>query len=164
MNCRGADPYIFFDPKSEFYYIYATDSLKDEEGYSFIVYKTKDLTHLEYVGYALDINHNRWGKDWFWAPIVLFNPNNNLYYMFYSARVKDELLEKYFHNPKYEEGCKIGVATSSSPEGPFRNITNEPIDYSPFDKNYLNVEDISENPNHPTKSLNEVFEKSDVID
>ena len=160
MNCRGADPYIFFDPKSEFYYIYATDSLKDEEGYSFIVYKTKDLTHLEYVGYALDINHNRWGKDWFWAPIVLFNPNNNLYYMFYSARVKDELLEKYFHNPKYEEGCKIGVATSSSPEGPFRNITNEPIDYSPFDKNYLNVEDISENPNHPTKSLNEVFEKA----
>ena len=96
MNCIGADPFIFFDPKSKFYYIYATDGAKDKEGQTFIIYKTKDLTHLEYVGYALDIKYKQWGKDWFWAPIVLFNPNNNLYYMFYSARVKDELLKKYF--------------------------------------------------------------------
>lgn len=160
MNCRGADPYIMFDPRSHFYYIYSTDSVKDHEGHTFIIYKTKDLTHLEYVGYALDIKYNQWGKDWFWAPIVIYNPNNDLYYMFYSARVKDELLEKYFHKPDYEEGCKIGVATSKSPEGPFRNITSEPIDYRPYDDHYLNVEEISENPNHPTMSFSEAFDKS----
>ena len=160
MNCRGADPYIFFDPKSGLYYIYATDDLKDEEGQTFIIYKTSDLTHLEYVGYALDIKYNQWGKNWFWAPIVLFNPHNNLYYMFYSARVKDELLEKYFRDPNFEEGCRIGMATSKSPEGPFRNVTSEPIDYSPYDNNYLNVEEISDDPNYPNMSFQEAFEKA----
>ena len=161
MRCRGADPFIFFDPKSKFYYIYATDGQKDNEGQTFIIYKTKDLTHLEYVGYALDIKHNQWGKDWWWAPIVVYNPNNELYYMFYSARVKDELSEKYFGVANFEEGCKIGVATSKSPEGPFRNITNEPIDYRPHDHNYLNVDTISENSNHPTMSFQEAFEKAE---
>ena len=160
MNCRGADPYIFFDPKSQLYYIYATDAEKEKDGQTFIIYKTKDLTHLEYVGHALDIRYNQWGKDWFWAPIVVYNPNNELYYMFYSARVKDELLEKYFHNPHFEEGCKLGVATSKSPEGPFRNISNEPIDYNPYDSNYLNIEEISENPSHPTLSFQEAFDRA----
>lgn len=160
MNCRGADPFILFDPKSQYYYIYATDSLKDKEGKTFIAYKTKDLTHLEYVGYVLDIKYNQWGKDWFWAPIVLFNPNNNLYYMFYSARVKDELLLKYFGDKNFEEGCKIGVATSSSPEGPFRNIKDEPMDYNPYDKNYLDINSIIKNPNHPIISFEEAFKKS----
>ena len=160
MNCRGADPFIFLDPKSQYYYIYATDGQKDNEGYSFIIYKTKDLTHLECVGYALELNYNRWGKNWFWAPIVMYNPNNDLYYMFYSARVKDELLEKYFHDPHYEEGCKIGMATSTSPEGPFRNVSDEPIDYKPYDNNYLNVDNISKNPNHPTLSFEEAFNKA----
>ena len=160
MNCRGADPFIMFDPKSQLYYIYATDGSKDEQGQSFIIYKTKDLTHLEYVGYALDIKYNQWGKNWFWAPIVLYNPNNDLYYMFYSARVKDELLEEYFGNPKFEEGCKVGVATSKSPEGPFRNIKAEPIDFRPRDNNYLNIEEIVDNPNHPDISFQEAFDKA----
>ena len=160
MNCRGADPFIFFDPKSQYYYIYATDSQKDDEGQSFIIYKTNDFKYLEYVGYALDLNYNRWAKDWFWAPIVLYNPNNDLYYLFYSARVKDELLLQYFGDEKYEEGCKLGVATSKSPEGPFRNIYPKPIDYSPYDSNYLNIEDISDNPMHPTMSFEEAFKKA----
>lgn len=160
MNCVGADPFVFFDPKSKNYYIYATDGAKDAEGKTFIIYKTKDLTHLKYVGYALDIKYNQWGKDWFWAPIVLFNPNNNLYYMFYSARVQDSLLEKYFENPNFEEGCKIGVATSTSPEGPFRNISNEPIDFKAYDHHYLNIEEISENSMNPTIPFVEAFEKA----
>ena len=160
MNCRGADPFIFFDPKSEQYYIYATDGHNEENGQTFIIYKTSDMQHLEHVGYALDMNYNRWAKDWFWAPIVLFNPNNNLYYLFYSARVKDELLFKYFGDPNFEEGCKIGIATSKSPEGPFRNILPEPIDYHPYDKNYLNIENISDDPMHPTLSFEQAFKKA----
>ena len=159
MNCRGADPFIFFDPKSQLYYIYATDDREDDKGHTFIIYKTSDLTHLEYVGYALDINYKRWGKNWFWAPIVLFNPNNDLYYLFYSARVQDDLLEKYFGDSHFEEGCKIGVATSKSPEGPFRNISNEPIDYNPYDTHYLDLNSVNTNPNHPDISFEEAFDK-----
>ena len=157
-NCIGADPFIFFDPKSKYYYIYCTDEVEGSDK-TFIIYKTKDLTHLKYVGYALDKKHNCWAKDWFWAPIVLFNPNNNLYYLFYSARVKDELSEKYFGQKQFEEGCKIGVATSISPEGPFKNIVNEPIDFKAYDHHYLNIEEIS-NPMNPTLSFVEAFEKA----
>lgn len=160
MNCRGADPFILFDPKSQLYYIYSTDDQKDNEGQTFIIYKTKDLTHLEYVGYALDIEYNRWGKNWFWAPIVIYNPNNDLYYMFYSARVKDELLEKYFGDPHFEEGCKIGMATSTSPEGPFRNVTNEPIEYFPYDHGYLDINKIIKNQYHPDISFEEACQKA----
>lgn len=159
MNCFGADPFIFFDPKSQFYYIYATDGTKDEEGQTFIIYKTNDLTHLEFVGHALDINYKRWAKNWFWAPIVIYNSNNDLFYMFYSARVKDELLIKYFNDPNYEEGCKIGVATSKSPEGPFRNISSEPVDYNPYDNHYLDINSVDTNPNHPDISFEEAFNK-----
>ena len=160
MNCVGADPFVFFDPKSKLYYIYATGDKDDGSEKAFIIYKTKDLTHLEFVGYALDVKHKQWGKNWFWAPIVLFNPNNNLYYMFYSARVKDELLEKYFGSTSFEEGCKIGVATSTSPKGPFKNISDEPIDFRAFDHHYLNIEEISENPSNPTISFIDAFDKA----
>ena len=136
MNCVGADPYIFFDPKSAFYYIYATSNSDEHSERTFYIYKTKDLTHLEYIGEALEIDYNRWGKNWFWAPIVWYNPNNDLYYLFYSARVEDRFLEQYFGDPNYEEGCRIGVATSSSPEGPFRNIADHPIEYHPYDDEY----------------------------
>ena len=46
MNCRGADPFIMYDPKSQLYYIYATDGSTDEQGQSFIIYKNKDITHI----------------------------------------------------------------------------------------------------------------------
>ena len=160
MNCVGADPYIFFDPKSAFYYIYATSNSDEHSERTFYIYKTKDLTHLEYIGEALEIDYNRWGKNWFWAPIVWYNPNNDLYYLFYSARVEDRLLEQYFGDPNYEEGCRIGVATSSSPEGPFRNIADHPIDYHPYDDEYLDISSIISNPMHPDVSFKEAFEKA----
>lgn len=133
----SADPYVLYDQKRECYYCYSTN---DALGKAFSIHKSYNLLDWEFVDYALDLNHkNIWGKDWFWAPECYYNSNNGHYYLFYSARVKDELAHKYFADSLYEETCKIGVAVSESPEGPFINITNEPMDFSPYDFDYLDV-------------------------
>lgn len=144
MNVIGADPHVMYDEKSGYYYCYATSGDSDTGKY-FYIYKSKDLVEWEKVGYALDTSINCWGKDWYWAPECYYNPNNEMYYLFYSARINDDLVEEHFENKNYYECAKIGVAVSKSPEGPFINICNKPIDYFPFDKDYLDVDQIYEN-------------------
>lgn len=144
MNVIGADPHILYDKHSGNYYCYATSNNGDN--LQFYIYRSKDLVNWEKVGYALDTNHpNNWAKDWYWAPECYYNPHNNHYYLFYSALVKDELVEQYFGYKDYEECAKIGVAVSSSPEGPFENITNRPLDYYPYDKDYYDIDLITDN-------------------
>lgn len=130
----GADPFVMLDPVSKKYYCYATGNTLEKP---FLIYESDDLNNWSFVSYGLDRSINDWGKDWFWAPECYYNPNNGYYYMFYSAIVKDELLEEYFDDKGYIEACKLGVAVSKSPSGPFRNITDRPIDYYPFDENYI---------------------------
>lgn len=142
-NVIGADPYVLYDKVTGYYYCYATSNVDNIK--QFYIYKSKDLINWEFVDYALDLRKNNWAKDWYWAPECYYNPNNGYYYLFYSARLKDELTSEYFYEDKYEENCKIGVAVSKSPEGPFINITDRPIDYYPYDKNYLDVDKVYEN-------------------
>ena len=139
----SADPYVMFDEKRQCYYCYSTN---DSENKAFSIHKSTNLQDWVFVNYALDLTHpNIWGKDWFWAPECYYNSNNNHYYLFYSARVKNELTTKYFFEEDYEESCKIGIAVSKSPEGPFVNLTSEPLDFSPFDFDYLHINDIADN-------------------
>lgn len=138
MNVQCADPFVLFDPKSGYYYCYST-SEKNVNNKTFYIYKSKDKVNWEFVDNALDLTKNCWGKDWFWAPECYYNPHNKLYYLFYGARVKDELCKKHFYEDNYIESSKLGVATSTSPEGPFVNITNEPIDFFPYDPDYLDI-------------------------
>lgn len=152
MNVVGADPYILFDEKSGFYYCYATSN-GNVKG-QFYIYKSKDLINWTFVSYALDTTINNWAKGWFWAPECYYNPNNDHYYLFYSALVKDELVEQYFNDPKYEECTKIGVAVSTSPEGPFININNQPMDYYPYDGSYYDIDRVFSN----------VFDKSVTLE
>ena len=134
----GADPNVMFDPISGLFYCYAT---KDEYHLHFEILESKDLINWKMIGYAIDDrDKNNWCSDWFWAPECYYNPNNGYYYLFYSAKVLPSLVEEYFHNRNYDECCKIGVAISKSPKGPFKNITNRPLDYYPYDPSYLNVD------------------------
>lgn len=144
MKVTGADPHVLYDEKSGYYYCYATSG-DDNNGKYFYVYKSKDLVNWKSLGFALDTKINRWGKDWYWAPECYYNPNNDMYYLFYSARLNDELTEEYFEDKDYFESAKIGVAVSKSPEGPFININDRPMEYYPYDKDYLDVEKIYDN-------------------
>lgn len=99
---------------------------------------------------------NQWGSTWFWAPEVYKNEETGLFYIFYSAMLKPELREEAFAYADFEEACKIGVAVSETPEGPFHIIDDEPIDYYPYDPDYYDVNLImDEKQMKPPASLEE---------
>ncbi len=137
----GADPHVFFDEDSGYYYAYTTKGA--DPGYRFGIYRSPDLVTWEHVpGGALDMDDGtQWGHDWFWAPEVYHNSETDLYYLFYSARMNENVAE-YFRHPDFEEPSKLGVAVAESPRGPFRNITDQPIDYRPYDPDYHDVNQI----------------------
>jgi GH43 family beta-xylosidase len=134
----AADPYVLYDRKSGYYYAYSTEGA--DPGYYFAVYRSADLATWEKAAPgALPVNDpKQWGNDWFWAPEVYYNRHTGLYFMFYAAR-SDANAQKWFGYANFEEPCKIGVAVSRSPAGPFHNIANHPIDYNPYDPNYHDV-------------------------
>jgi GH43 family beta-xylosidase len=134
----AADPYVLHDTRSGYYYAYSTEGADD--GYYFGVYRSADLATWEKVpGGALPKSDpKQWGNDWFWAPEVYFNPRTGNYFLFYAARSDAHKLD-WFGYADFEEPCKIGVAVSRSPAGPFHNIAARPIDYNPYDPDYHDV-------------------------
>ena len=138
MRVIGADPFTLYDKNSGYYYIYSTSN-ESKNNRTFYIHRSTDLINFEFVDYALDLTKNNWGKDWFWAPECYYNEKTKRYFLFYSARVKDEFLEYYFNDNEFEEGLMIGCATSLSPTGPFVNIENRPINYRPFDNDFLDI-------------------------
>jgi hypothetical protein len=134
----AADPYVLYDKTSGSYYAYSTDGA--DRGWYFAIYRSADLaTWQKLPGGALPANDaNQWGNAWFWAPEVYHNPATGLYFMFYAAR-SDANAQNWFGYANFEEPCKVGVAVSHSPAGPFHNIADHPIDYWPYDPNYHDV-------------------------
>ena len=92
------DPFIVC--ANNCYYMYATTF--DREGFE--VRRSYDLKNWESMGTCLDLS-NSWAEQDFWAPEVIFH--NGKYVMHYSARRKSD------------RSLRIGVAVSSTPEGPF---------------------------------------------
>jgi Glycosyl hydrolases family 43 len=134
----AADPYVLHDKRSGYYYAYSTEGA--DPGSYFGVYRSADLTTWEKLpGGALPVDDpNQWGNDWFWAPEVYYNPRTKLYFLFYAAR-SDANKVTWFGYANFEEPCKVGVAVSRSPAGPFHNIADHPIDYNPYDPTYHDV-------------------------
>ena len=134
----AADPYVLHDKASGYYYAYSTDGA--DPGHYFGIYRSADLTTWEKLpGGALPVNDRKqWGNEWFWAPEVYKNPKTGLYFLFYAAR-SDPNAQRWFGYADFEEPCKIGVAVSKSPAGPFHNIAARPIDYNPYDPDYHDV-------------------------
>ncbi|WP_447007881.1 glycoside hydrolase family 43 protein [Saccharothrix isguenensis] len=134
----GADPFVLFDRPSGYYYAYSTEGA--DPGHHFGVYRSPDLATWEHLpGGALRTGQDGdWAHDWFWAPEVYHNAETGLYYLFYAARMNRGVAE-HFRYADFEEPCKVGVAVSNSPAGPFRDIVEAPLDYSPFDPAYHDV-------------------------
>jgi len=134
----AADPYVLYDAPSRTYYAYSTEGA--DSGFYFGIYKSADLVTWKKVkGGALPVDDpKQWGNDWFWAPEVYRNPRTGLYFLFYAAR-SDAHKQDWFGYASFEEPCKIGVAVSRTPRGPFHNIANGPIDYNPYDPDYHDV-------------------------
>lgn len=139
----AADPYVLYDKQSGYYYAYCIDGAQkgsDGASYTFGVYRSADLATWEHLpGGALPMNEpNRWGKDWFWAPEVYHNDRTGKYFLFYSARQRDNVARD-FGFADFEEPSKVGVAVADSPIGPFLTISADPLDYFPYDPDYHDV-------------------------
>ena len=154
-DLRAADPAVMYDEKSGYYYAYSTDGATN--GYRFGIYRSADMVTWELLPNGALKGENQWGNDWFWAPECYYNPETGWYFLFYAARIRSgtDLAEKHFGYRVFDEACKIGVAVSRSPEGPFENISNEPIDYYPYDPEYYDINLIMPDQNKPPLTLEE---------
>lgn len=150
----AADPAVMYDPVSGYYYAYSTDGSVGQTYFG--IYRSADMVTWERTGGAIPRNTPQWGNSWFWAPECYYNENTGWYFLFYAARMeKGPKAEAHFGFSNFEEACKVGVAVSRSPEGPFLNIGAQPIDYFPYDPNYDDINLIMPNQNVPPTTLEE---------
>ena len=108
------DPFLLC-PTDGGYYLYGTSDKYD----GFVTYRSTDLSTWEEIPQVFDIRQEKaWGTKWHWAPEVY--ERDGRFYMLYSANWKV--------NPNQDvENFRIGVAVSDSPEGPFVNVSPEPL-------------------------------------
>lgn len=115
-----ADPYVLREPEGR-YFMYGTGGKGTT---AFPAFTSTDLVHWAAIGETYQRNPaDSWCTDFFWAPEVYRARGS--YYMVYSAQWRS--------NPANEkENFRIGVATASNPQGPFRDMRNAPL----FDPGY----------------------------
>ena len=147
MLIVAGDPFVLYDKKSKKYYCYSTKGKYDA---NFAIYESNNLYDWDFVDFAIRKDDpNNVGESWFWAPECYYNENNGYYYLFYSCRLKKEYLTKHFGTENFVEGCKICLAVSKSPKGPFKILENNPIDFYPFDEKYIDINSVTDNPFDP---------------
>lgn len=105
-----ADPTVIQITEGEekgYFYVYGTS---DEIGaHGFQSWRSKDLSHWESMGIALEPDHSvTWASENYWAPEVLYDEEEKLYYLFYNA-----------YNRFDDNHLWLSVAYSEHPAGPF---------------------------------------------
>ena len=94
IKAEGADPDVFDNTERDgYYYLYVTQA-------NIFCYRSKDLMSWESVGNALDVldykdvggltEERRVIWEDIWAPEVIYDPDDQLYYMFFSATAEDD--------------------------------------------------------------------------
>lgn len=105
-----ADPTVIQITEGEekgYFYVYGTSD--EIGGHGFQAWRSKDLSHWECMGIALEPDHNvTWASENYWAPEVIYDEEEKLYYLFYNA------YNRFDNNRLW-----LSVAYSSHPAGPF---------------------------------------------
>ena len=121
----GGNPFIQHmytaDPSAHVFedkvYVYPSHDQHNANGFNmrdYHVFSSTDMKNWEDHGVALDVDSVPWAKEYMWAPDCAFL--NGTYYFYFPAR-------------DHAGEFKIGVATSTSPSGPFK-AEPEPIEGS----------------------------------
>ena len=105
-----ADPTVIYITEGEeagYFYAYGTS---DEIGcHGFQAWRSKDLSHWECTGIALKPDFSTtWAVQNYWAPEIIYDEEDKLYYLFYNA-----------FNIKDSNRLYLSVAYSDHPAGPF---------------------------------------------
>lgn len=89
-------------------YVYTSHDLNKAQGFNmrdYHVFSSSDMKTWHDHGVALDLDNVAWAKEYMWAPDCVYK--NGTYYLYFPAK-------------SYTDEFKIGVATSTSPTGPFK--------------------------------------------
>lgn len=113
------DPFVLH-AKDGMYYMYATSHTIDMMGFK--VWKSKDLKHWDEGKVCYMLTEKSFGYCDCWAPEV--TEYEGKYYLFFSTRWKKT------------QTLRLGVAISSSPEGPFTDALEGPL----FDFGYTAID------------------------
>jgi len=110
LEFQIADPTVIQvteGPEKGYFYAYGTS---DEIGcHGFQAWRSKDLSHWECTGVAYQPDYRvTWAVNNYWAPEIIYDANDKLYYLFYNAQ------NQFKNNRLY-----LSVAYSDSPAGPF---------------------------------------------
>ena len=108
LEFQVADPtVIYVDHGDQAGYFYAYGTSDDIRGYGIQSWRSKDLAHWESMGvaYKPDFN-NTWANIHYWAPEIIYDKTDGLFYLFYSARADNGI----YH---------LSVSYSEYPQGPF---------------------------------------------
>lgn len=90
-------------------------------------YRSKDLSYWELagalpLGFSLAFRERDWeayDSETIWAPEVIYNAQEELYYMFYTIPAKLRAEGSVSSSSRLYDRHYIGIATSSTPVGPF---------------------------------------------
>lgn len=113
LDFQVADPtviYIDDEDSTEFgyFYAYGTSDLIGCNGFQ--CWRSKDMTNWEDMGVALKPDYtNTWAYVNYWAPEIIYDPEMELYLLFYNA----------FHIDTDNTIPYISVAVAEEPYGPF---------------------------------------------
>lgn len=116
LTHQGADPSCIYVEEGEgagYFYLYTTSDGMMNKG--FYGWRSKNMNDWESVGIVFAPEEDALCRDYYWAPEVIYNERDGLYYLYYSARRGD-----YVMKPTGDiEYLTMGVAYSRSPAGPF---------------------------------------------
>lgn len=117
LETIAADPSVIYIEEGEqagYFYMYITSDKLGAKGY--LCYRSKDLVEWEEMGTAFApasykegiTNYSSFATSNYWAPEVIYDKQQKLYYLFYSASYIGKGLAFY-----------LDCAVSSKPQGPF---------------------------------------------
>lgn len=118
---QAADPSCIYVSKEQnaeyggYFYMYVT-------GLGFPVFRSKNMVDWENLGHSLELDENSWCNSHFWAPEVIYNPNDGKFYLYYtSSSKKGNGLTAYSASDNDYDRLYIGIAVSDNPVGPFKS-------------------------------------------
>jgi len=110
LEFQIADPTVIQITEGEekgYFYAYGTSD--EIQCHGFQAWRSKDLSHWECMGVAFQPDYsNTWAVDNYWAPEIIYDEGEKLYYLFYNA-----------FNQNDGGRLWLSVAYSKHPAGPF---------------------------------------------
>ncbi|MDR2827863.1 MAG: family 43 glycosylhydrolase [Acholeplasmatales bacterium] len=120
LEFQIADPsviYINEGPEKGYFYAYGTSDDINCQGFQ--SWRSKDMTRWESMGIAYTPSYaTTWSIVNYWAPEVIYDSEEELYYMFFSAQ------RNMTNDSRYKNLMMLSVAYSASPAGPFVHPNN----------------------------------------